>query len=63
MMQPHIRNSQPNDTFGKRVAYITKGGHRHMPYHADELNWKTKGMGRAEVGAIVQYEIIDEAQK
>lgn len=58
-MQQHIRNYQPIDTHGKKVRYVTAGNHKHMPFNADYLNWRTKGSGKATTGAIVQYEVIE----
>lgn len=68
----HKSNEQPRDTIGKLVAYVTEDftltpgiyveGHMHMPYSADQLNWRRRSEGvkvAPTLGRIHSYMIID----
>ena len=64
-MIKHTGNSQPTETIGKTVKYITQCGAMH-PHMANELNWKTENEVLFDgsikkspvIGKILEYEVI-----
>ena len=69
----HTTNTQPRDTIGKLVVYMTENysptrdvhirGFLHMPYSADQLNWRRRNAGDKNtpvLGRIYAYAVIDK---
>lgn len=56
----HVGNIQPGATIGKKVVYRTiKSDFIHHEFFADYMNWRTTGEGRATLGAISEYAVVE----